>query len=564
MRRAPALGLVVVLAVVLTGLAAPAAARRGPCGCEESVSRGVLALGIDTAVVGEITAVGAREPDVLGADPRRVTIAVELAVHRDVGSTLELVLDLEDGCGGTVDRGDYVGLLLHEGWQSGVSMCGVVAADALLTASGLPEPTATGSPALLATGDLGYAGSVLLDASGRVLGYGSWDEQPARPVRTDRGHDRAQPLAACPGGHLAVERAGDIAWSGQRPAPRIVLRDLATGAVRRATGLDVLLGDDPRSGPNVLVAAHCLDDAGTVLAVLGYYDAPPVGRRRIVRIDDGGATTVAEGAFHEVLPAGGRALTRIETGRTLGWLDLGTGALTRIGDLPADTRSVVLGSDGRTAFVSAGPDALDPDADPPRVLGVDLGSGRVTAEALVPDIDAAPRLLPLRDGGVLASGSSIPGEPAYHRFDAELQPAGAVTAEGWLWIVDLGDALVGTDFEGRLWRLRPGDGAFTPLADATDLRLAFLLALPAGAPPVAQAPAPGPVVHRPEPVAAPQRTVAPSSDPSPAPSPSDAVAPESSSPSDGDGPADVPGWPVTLVVAALVGLALLRSSTGRR
>jgi hypothetical protein len=170
---------------------------------------------------------------------------------------------------------------------------------------------------------------------------------------------------------------------------------------------------------------------------------------RVVRISAESAETVAEGAFYEVFPVGERALVRLGGDPRLAWLDLATGALEELVDLPADTRGAHLAPDGASAWIVAGPDpAAGEDQDPYRLLRVDLKASAIAGEVTVDGSGQGNNqpyaVLPLPDGGAWMAVAMNRTEAQYRRYDNDLAVVESFT-DRFLDVVARDGDLIGTD-----------------------------------------------------------------------------------------------------------------------
>jgi hypothetical protein len=302
--------LLVVLAVVLSLLAAPAARA---CSCFLGDPRDALA-NADGAFIGTLTEVTTVADDPAYAD---YSFEVETAVKGAFGTTLELRAGSTDAsCAFEAQPGDRVGafLSMQDGrWWSG--LCNQIDPELLLRAAApLPAPDGRGPARFVLGINLGDTRLMSLDAQGRTLAYGD-------------GDGAAIDVDLCPGSRRVVEGAR-VARTGLA-----VLREVPSLRVLRQT--EVVAG--PRS-PRVDVA--CLTRSGNrILAVERH-----AGEHWVHELRGTEDRIVWHGAARSVGIDGDRVL--VLDGRRLSELRPGTGRLAPFGTVPARASALAVSPGG--------------------------------------------------------------------------------------------------------------------------------------------------------------------------------------------------------------------------
>lgn len=225
----------------------------------------------------------------------------------------------------------------------------------------LAVPVAGGAsadaPALLAAGAFSGGRLVALDATGRRLAVGA-------------GEGRALAVAVCPGATRTAESVdrGD---------------GTAAVTIRALPGLELVREvQAPGAGP-----IACLDGAGDRVAVLGLV---PGGSSSLVRIDaDGAPATLWSGpAVAGTLGPEQAAITAGVDGDRLVVVELATGSVRDLGELPRATGPLAQGPGGRLAGVRAPADDLsqavlvEPRGNGIRSRGSDLDQALATGRAV--------------------------------------------------------------------------------------------------------------------------------------------------------------------------------------
>ncbi|MEZ5099292.1 MAG: hypothetical protein R3C15_05715 [Thermoleophilia bacterium] len=234
-----------------------------------------------------------------------------------------------------------------------LALAGAAAASA---ATG-PAVDAPSAPALLVAGAFADGSLLALDATGRRLASGA-------------GEGRALDVAVCPGGRRAAESIDRGDGS-------------AAVAIRALPGLEAVRElPAPGAGP-----IACLDEAGDEVAVLGLV---PGGSSSLVRIGaDGTPATLWSGpAVAGTLTTTRAAITAGAEGDRLVVVDLATGSVRDLGELPAGAGPLAQGPGERLAGVRAPADDLsqallvEPRGTGIRSRGSDLDQALATGRAL--------------------------------------------------------------------------------------------------------------------------------------------------------------------------------------
>lgn len=288
--------------------------------------------------------------------PNEVTFRVDEVYKGDVGDEMVVYTGYgggDCGVGSLVDQGQVAVLVwLGDGGPT-IDSCGSIDSPAALRAllEGLP-PVAGGPPMFLAAGRLGDARMAAVNAGGEVVGWGT-------------GEGDVVSLAACPGGHHAVEIVQPAAnQPSDAFSPRLETRDLTTMEIVEVRFLPFAPpGGDDRRGRRWVYDLQCHDaDSSRVSYLVPSWEWDPLAGSDL--FTDGARVHVWNGGVLDDYPVGtARALAfdpstnqfaTIEgrRGHHLEIWDAATGELLVRDDLPGGSAAwdVVLLSDGTLAI----------------------------------------------------------------------------------------------------------------------------------------------------------------------------------------------------------------------
>jgi hypothetical protein len=330
----------IVVAAALAVTAEPAHA----CSCAIVDAREALAR-FDGAFVG--TLVGRK-----GESESGVTLVfrVEERFKGGLGATVDVRTPSNSAaCGIEAAVGARMGLFLdrEDGSWNGTLCSQVEPARLREAARPLPPPDGKGPVALVVGGRFGPVRTLALDRSGRTVAYG-------------RGGGSSIAFSPCPGGR----RLAEVALVGQRLV--LAIRELPTLRLVRRQPLSVPSTASPG-------AVRCEDaGGGRVLVFSSSPDAPE--RARLLRIRPARTAVVWRGTAPSASLTD--RLAYVNAGRratALLGVDLRTGAVRRLGRLPAFTGPLVPNAGGR---LLAGV-AVDQRSQsrPSRIVVLALGGG---------------------------------------------------------------------------------------------------------------------------------------------------------------------------------------------
>jgi hypothetical protein len=308
----------VVLAVASAGVVESRAA--AIVDCSFVAPREALA-GADAAFIGTLLAVHHSNED----SGLLHTYRVERVVKGDLGTTVRVKIYAEDPVFGR--PGDRVALLLyrtpHRRYVS--SACSQLSPEALLAAARpLPGPTSPGPPASVVGGALGHVRTVAIDAAGGTVAYG-------------RGPGETVALVPCPGGEHVLEVV-----VADEP-PRVLIAATRTSDLHTEWSWRV----PPGWGVSG-IQPECLDADGVEVLVFlpgGMRGGAPEGK--IVDVVAGDRSQTIRVAGRTAVFRGTTVyLARERRGGVLDRLDVETGTLERVTEIPQHVQVLALSPDG--------------------------------------------------------------------------------------------------------------------------------------------------------------------------------------------------------------------------
>ena len=341
----------------------------------------------------------------------------------DPGDVVEVHAPLSGAsCGIEAAPGEQYGLFLRVresdgAWSS--SLCSQVPPETMReAASPLPAPTSDGPVRFVAGGSFGDTQTVLLDAEGRTVGYGSGDRDVTH-VTGCRGRARILELS-----------------QSYRERPVLVVRDVSSLDEVRTVEL-------PIARSLWVAGLHCLSESGRRAVV---FAANGSGDGVLLAVDGRDVDVLREGSETSAAFAGRRAY--MERGRDLVRVSLRTGASRHVATLPGEYSSELVVSPDRTKLAGvAYPSYERSDDKPSRLFVVDLSSGRVRSTSLGTGERDAHVRWPSRSR--IAMFVAYPDASRVYDLDLEVR-ARFGRWEGHRTAIVDGTAY-GVDYDGRLW-----------------------------------------------------------------------------------------------------------------
>lgn len=266
-------------------------------------------------------------------------------------------------CGIEAQEGRAYGLFLYlrddGAWSS--SLCSQVSPQKMReAASPLPGPTSDRPVRMVAGGSFGDTQTMLLDARGRTVAYGSGD--------LDVTH-----VATCTGG----ERILEVGRLYPDP-PRLFVRDVASADVVRSVGLP--FGRKQRFRSLSVEGLHCRSSNGRRAVVFATNYGEPESKSVLLKVSGRDKKVIHQGTGRSATFDGARVyLQQGSWGRELTRVSLRRGGERTITKLPGRFSSrLALSPDGSKLAAVAYPPYMDMETKPSKLYTVDLSGSRAT------------------------------------------------------------------------------------------------------------------------------------------------------------------------------------------